>query len=79
MIKLLLILSFTLTGLFIQPESSIKESQNSDVYICASKSSKKYHYKKNCRGLNACNHEIRKVSLSDARKKYGKTLCGWED
>lgn len=51
----------------------------STVYICNSTTAKKYHYKKSCRGLNACNHDIKSVSLSDARDKYSRTLCGWED
>ncbi|WP_296620941.1 hypothetical protein [Marivirga sp.] len=48
------------------------------VYICDSNTSKKYHYKKDCRGLNACKAEVVKVTLSDARGSK-KTLCGWED
>lgn len=48
------------------------------VYICKSESSKKYHLTQNCRGLNACDHQIVKITLSEA-KKGGKTLCGWED
>jgi len=48
------------------------------VYICDSKSAKKYHYKKDCRGLNACKAEVVKVTLTDA-KESKKTLCGWED
>ncbi len=50
----------------------------SNVYICKSKTGKKYHYKENCRGLNSCNHKIEKVRLKEA-KAAGKTLCGWED
>jgi hypothetical protein len=48
------------------------------VYLCGSTGAKKYHYKENCRGLNACKHEIVKTSLSKAQT-YGLTLCGWED
>ena len=48
------------------------------VYICDSKTAKKYHYKKDCRGLNACKAEVVKVTLADA-KESKKTLCGWED
>lgn len=50
----------------------------SEVYICKGPKSTKYHYKKNCRGLNSCSTDIYSVSLSDA-KKSGRTLCGWED
>ena len=50
----------------------------SDVFICGTKGAKKYHYSKNCRGLSNCKHEIKKVSLKEA-KRYGLELCGWED
>lgn len=49
-----------------------------EVYVCNSKNATKYHYKDNCRGLNACKHEVIKKSLKDA-KGLGLTLCGWED
>ncbi|WP_186990407.1 hypothetical protein [Constantimarinum furrinae] len=53
-------------------------SSLTDVYICKGKYSKKYHYKKNCRGLSNCSTDIYKVTLSEA-KKIGRSLCGWED
>ncbi|WP_421823765.1 hypothetical protein [Flagellimonas oceanensis] len=49
-----------------------------DVYICKGKGSKRYHYKKDCRGLSRCSTKIYEVSLSKA-KEMGRTLCGWED
>ncbi|RZJ75646.1 MAG: hypothetical protein EOO45_04965 [Flavobacterium sp.] len=48
-----------------------------DVYLCDSKGGKKYHFTKECRGLNNCKAEIIKVTLSYA-KKQGKTICGNE-
>ena len=48
------------------------------VYLCGSKGASKYHYKENCRGLNACKHEVVKKSLKEA-KELDLTLCGWED
>lgn len=48
------------------------------VYICGATGAKKYHFTESCRGLNACKHEIVKVTISQA-KGYGLTLCGWED
>lgn len=53
-------------------------SIESDVYICGTKGAKKYHYSKNCRGLSNCKHEIKEVTLKEA-KEYGLDLCGWED
>lgn len=54
-------------------------SYNSDteVFICDSKTAKKYHYDENCRGLGSCKHDIKRVKLSEA-EKTGRTLCGWE-
>jgi len=49
-----------------------------EVYICKGKYSKKYHYKKKCRGLSNCSTSTYKVKLSEA-KNLGRTLCGWED
>lgn len=60
--------------------TSFQVSVNSDtkVYICMGKSSKKYHYNKNCRGLSNCSTKIHEVTLEKA-KDMGRTLCGWED
>lgn len=60
--------------------TSFQVSVNSDtkVYICMGKGSKKYHYRKNCRGLSNCSTKINEVTLEKA-KDMGRTLCGWED
>jgi len=50
----------------------------STVYLCGPKGASKYHYTENCRGLNACKHEVVKKTLKEA-KELGLTLCGWED
>ncbi|WP_339611504.1 hypothetical protein [uncultured Planktosalinus sp.] len=52
--------------------------ESPEVYVCNGKSSKRYHYKKNCRGLSNCRSSISKVSLEEAKRR-GRTLCGWED
>lgn len=49
-----------------------------NVYICGSTGSKKYHLKENCRGLSSCRSEIVKKSLKQAQG-LGLSLCGWED
>lgn len=70
-----LVLTFlTLTSFSTQTRT---ESQTS-VYLCDSSGGKKYHFDKGCRGLSNCQHEIKKVTLEEA-KKLGKTICGWED
>ena len=73
----LIFLTFLLSPLSITQNSYLVDTYT-DVYICNSKYGKKYHFNKNCRGLNACKAEIKKLSLLNAKKK-GKTLCGWED
>lgn len=53
-------------------------SDTNTVYLCMGKGSKKYHYRKNCRGLSNCSTKIHEVTLKKA-KEMGRTLCGWED
>lgn len=52
--------------------------QTTTVYICNSGTATSYHLRKDCRGFNACKHEIKEITLS-AAKNEGKKLCGWED
>ncbi|WP_072032210.1 hypothetical protein [Crocinitomix catalasitica] len=68
----------------ISHSSSSNESlpviiEGATVYICYSTTATKYHFTKNCRGLSACTHDIKIVTLQDAKGKYERTLCGWED
>jgi hypothetical protein len=49
-----------------------------EVFICKGPQSKKYHFKKDCRGLKNCSTEIYSVTLSEA-KSLSRTICGWED
>lgn len=51
---------------------------DTNVFICKGKSSKKYHLKKNCRGLSNCSTKTYEVTLKEA-KELKRTLCGWED
>lgn len=53
-------------------------TDNSEVYICVSKTASKYHLSKSCKGLKQCTHVVKKVSLKEANK-LGYKLCGWED
>ncbi|AEA45847.1 hypothetical protein [Fluviicola taffensis] len=48
------------------------------VYICDSSLSVAYHFKRDCRGLNNCKHEVIKTNQADA-EKLGLKICGWED
>lgn len=58
--------------------SSYRPLTDDKVYICTSKASKKYHLKKNCRGLNNCKSEIKLIPLTKA-KELKRSLCGWEN
>jgi hypothetical protein len=80
-IKLFLafIFSFGTVSSLEESNISLSSPQSTTVYICYSETAKKFHYRKTCRGLNACTHEIKQVSITDAKVKYNRTLCGWED
>lgn len=77
--KTLIIFGLLLSGLIGSSSELVSNPNETKVYICDSEGATKYHYKKDCRGLNNCKHTIRYVSLDDAKKKGKKTLCGWED
>jgi hypothetical protein len=69
--SLIIISSFLFFGFTIVDDDT-------NVYICDSKTATKYHLKKDCRGLNACKSKVVKITLTDAKKEK-KKLCGWED
>lgn len=54
-------------------------STDKEVYICVSENAKVYHFSKECNGLKKCIHEIKKVSLEDAKSTYKRRVCGLED
>lgn len=72
--KQLLLITAAIVALACSSSDTDKE-----VYICISKSAEVYHFNKDCRGLNRCTHEVKKVSLSEAKEKYSRRLCGYED
>ncbi len=58
-----------------------KEEQKKEkiqVYICYSMTSKRYHYTKDCKGLEKCNDSIAKISIKKSKNSFGRTLCGFE-
>ncbi len=67
-----------LTAFTYQELSAEATGTDTNVYICTGTYSKKYHYKKTCRGLNACKSDVKQVTLTKA-KQLERTLCGWED
>lgn len=50
------------------------DTSASEVYVCTSKRSKKYHDNYRCRGLQKCNAEIELISIEEAKKR-GYTAC----
>jgi hypothetical protein len=46
-----------------------------EVYICVSKTAYVYHARKDCRGLDACTHVIKKVPVSVAKNEYRRRAC----
>ncbi|MFP5471537.1 MAG: hypothetical protein ACLGGV_08055 [Bacteroidia bacterium] len=59
-------------------QKAVDTSSSDNVYICNSTGSTKYHYNKNCRGIDACKAEVLQVSKSEAINRGKKTLCGFE-
>lgn len=49
------------------------------AYICTDPTATKYHFSRKCRGLSNCSTELQKVLTDDAKDKYHRDLCGWED
>lgn len=48
----------------------------SKVYICVSPRAYAYHETKACKCLNRCTHEIREVTLEEAKKAGKDKPCG---
>ena len=72
------ILILSIAALSSSATAFMPSISSEEVYLCDSKGGKKYHFKKDCRGLSACKAPIKKLSLADA-KKMGKEICGWEN
>ena len=45
------------------------------VYICVSNTAHVNYATKDCRGLSASTHDIKKVTLEDAKNYYDKRAC----
>jgi hypothetical protein len=52
----------------------VSVSAEKKVYICTGSSSKRYHEKKNCRGLSNCGGTIKELTIEQAEKQ-GRTPC----
>lgn len=75
--RTLLSLFFTCAIAAIPTQGTVIEKVSASeamVYICVRENSKRYHCDRDCRGLNRCDHTIRKVTVSKA-KSLGRTPC----
>ena len=45
------------------------DTSASEVYVCTSKRSKKYHDNYRCRGLQKCNAEIELITIEEAKRE----------
>lgn len=70
--------SFVLPLIFLLFTLKSNQVEETKVYICTGKGSKRYHYDKHCRGLSRCSTTLKTVTLEKAQA-MGRTLCGWED
>lgn len=63
--KLFMLFAFSLSLMSMKVEApAIKY-----VYICTGPNAKVYHYRSNCRGLNKCSGNIKKITLEDVKNK----------
>ncbi len=60
--------------LFAPKPIAFQEVSETYVYICTGKYAYSYHSTNTCSGLNKCNAEIKKVTLSQAKQK-GRKPC----
>lgn len=58
-------------------EEVVVEQNISSIYVCISEDSYAFHNNYDCRGLQNCQHEIKKVTLKEARTKYQRNPCGF--
>lgn len=56
---------------------TVYQTKEKEVFICTSKSSKKYHLKKDCSGIKKCKSKIKKITKKKA-ENVGRTLCKLE-
>lgn len=69
--------------LLYRTDSAVEDSQgktkdaSSEVWVCKSAGSRKYHANRNCGGLGRCKHKIEKMPLADA-EAVGLTRCSYK-
>lgn len=58
----------------IMPPQDVVSCGETYVYICTGPKSERYHKTSECRGLERCSKDIKKVTLAYAEEK-GRTPC----
>ncbi|GAA4271462.1 hypothetical protein GCM10022258_07560 [Aquimarina gracilis] len=64
--------------MYSQEQKKEKKKDDIRVFICNTMTSKKYHYKEDCKGLTKCNDTIVKVTRRKAKNTFGRKVCGYE-
>ena len=54
------------------------QTKEKEVFICKSKSSEKYHLKKDCSGIKRCKSKIKKITKKKAAN-VGRIFCKIEE
>jgi len=77
-IKILTLLIFA--GAFLSStDHENNHPEKKKVFICNSDGAKKYHLKKDCKGLENCKNEVLSVTKAEAINQGKTELCGFED
>jgi hypothetical protein len=74
--KKLLLIAALMISASVSADVPVEHNLNDEqkVYICTGSSSKRYHSKKNCRGLSNCGGTIKELTIEQAEKQ-GRTPC----
>lgn len=73
--RLLFTILMTGFAMIVNPVAHTTAAGDTYVYVCTGPQAEKYHSKPNCRGLNRCSGDIKRITLSEAKKGPWKTPC----
>ena len=65
---------FSYSALSTRAFASVPVRVTEVVYVCISRGSVAYHSRDNYEGINRCSHEVKRMSVADARV-LGKRAC----
>ncbi len=61
--------------MMVNPVADTESAGETYVYVCTGPQAEKYHSKSDCGGLNKCSGDIKRITLSEAKKGPWKTPC----